>query len=53
MNPRLVAPDRKEDIVSTRASDALTRREKVIYRTAAGMIYAVMALTFLFVPNPG
>lgn len=38
--------------MSTRASDALTRREKVIYRTATGMIYAVMVFSiFNFIFN--
>jgi hypothetical protein len=42
----------KEDNVSTRASDALTKREKIVYRTATGMIYAVMVFSiFNFVFN--
>jgi DoxX-like family len=45
-------PDRKEDIVSTRTSNALTKRDRIIYRTATGMIYAVMVFSiFNFVFN--
>ncbi len=38
---------RQEDTVAKRANVKLTKRERVIYRTATGIVYAVMVFSII------
>jgi hypothetical protein len=38
---------RQEYIVTKRANGELTKRERIIYRTATGIVYAVMVFTII------